>query len=195
MTMSLGRLLAAGKSLIGAHDGAGRYRVNKHIALPKFISPRNPFASTGKTECPSAHAEPSTMADVKLAVAPAAKAHAAAPGTTRSRIARTTRVSGWWSEWVRKLNQLPRLKRKPGSVKSLIPRPAKAPIQSEFSLDKVQVVRNDLSDTDFEVVSAKTMIAVSRGTSALTAQPKLEPAGNTWNRVVSRIFGAGQARF
>jgi len=27
----------------------------------------------------------------------------------------------------------------------------KAPVQEELSLDKIKVVRNDLSDTDFEV--------------------------------------------
>lgn len=42
--MSLGRLLKSGKSLVGAADipsGGGK---NKYVTLPKFISPKNPFA-------------------------------------------------------------------------------------------------------------------------------------------------------
>src|SRR5438309_550527 len=43
--MSLGRLLAAGKSLMGAREDGGRFRVNKRVQLPKFVSPKNPFTS------------------------------------------------------------------------------------------------------------------------------------------------------
>ena len=41
--MSFGKLLATGKSLMGG-NGGGRYRMSKNARLPKFISPRNPFA-------------------------------------------------------------------------------------------------------------------------------------------------------
>src|SRR5437899_335671 len=42
--MSLGRLLAAGKSLVSSSDDGARYRLSKQSLLPKFISPKNPFA-------------------------------------------------------------------------------------------------------------------------------------------------------
>jgi hypothetical protein len=58
-----------------------------------------------------------------------------------------------------------------------VPRFAKTPLQPELSLDKVQVVRNDLSDADFEVVSAKMPVAVSSGPAALTSPERFEPAG------------------
>lgn len=40
--MKFGRLLASGKSLVNG-DVSGRYRMEKSLRLPKFISPRNPF--------------------------------------------------------------------------------------------------------------------------------------------------------
>src|ERR1051325_10732661 len=43
--MSLGRLLAAGRTLMGSSDGGHRYRLSKQSLLPKFISPKNPFAT------------------------------------------------------------------------------------------------------------------------------------------------------
>jgi hypothetical protein len=41
--MSLGKLLTTGKSLVGLHDANARYRLREG-ALPKFESPKNPFA-------------------------------------------------------------------------------------------------------------------------------------------------------
>ena len=40
--MKFGKLLAAGKSWAGG-NGIGRYQMRDGLALPKFISPRNPF--------------------------------------------------------------------------------------------------------------------------------------------------------
>jgi len=48
MIMSLGRLLATGKSLVGGQDRMSRYRLDKQMRLPKFVSPRNPFATEVK---------------------------------------------------------------------------------------------------------------------------------------------------
>ncbi|HWY77496.1 MAG TPA: hypothetical protein VN281_17895 [Verrucomicrobiae bacterium] len=53
--MSLGRLLAAGKSLIGIKEKSGRYQMRPAALLPKFVSDKNPFRNppaddTGKPE-------------------------------------------------------------------------------------------------------------------------------------------------
>ena len=190
--MSLGRLLATGRSLVGARDGAGRYQVNKHVALPKFISPRNPFASSSKTEASPTSAEVSAKACGGKAGVAAAKANAGAAGAKDFRIAGRARVARWISKWSQKINPLPRLTKRHGSVKSAVPRFAKTTVQPELSLDKVQVVRNDLSDVDFEVVPAKMPVAVSSEPTALTSQERFEPAGGTWNRLTTRIFGVRQ---
>jgi hypothetical protein len=58
---------------------------------------------------------------------------------------------------------------------------AKRLVQSELSLDRVRVVRNDLSDSDVEIVPVKP------------AAPVPEPeAEKTWEKVTGRLFGAGK---
>ncbi|MCU0783911.1 MAG: hypothetical protein MUF81_07645 [Verrucomicrobia bacterium] len=190
--MSLGRLLVAGKSLVGMRDGAGRYQVNKYVALPKFISPRNPFAATAKPEAPPLGAEMSAKDRKEKAVVATANSDPGAVGKKDFQVAMGVRAARWISEWGEKLNPLPRLAKRPRPVKLAVPRLTKAPVQSELSLDKIQVVRNDLSDADFEVVPAKTPVAVSPGPTALASQARFEPAGSPWNRVTTRIFGVGQ---
>ena len=47
--MNLGKLLVAGKSIIGGR-GEISYRISDRGYLPKFISPKNPFAPPVKVE-------------------------------------------------------------------------------------------------------------------------------------------------
>ena len=42
------------------------------------------------------------------------------------------------------------------AAKPAIPRFTKPPVQGELSLDKIKVVRNDLSDADLEVVAGQS---------------------------------------
>ena len=188
--MSLGRLLVAGKSLVGAHDGAGRYRVNKHMALPRFISPRNPFALVAKSDPSAANAESRARTCGAKALVAAAKADPGAGRKNELQIALGARAARWISEWGRKLNPLPRLAKRPGPVKSAAPRFANTPVQSELSLDKIRVVRNDLSGADFEVATKKMPVARPPRSPALGATQHLESAGSTWDRLTTRFFGA-----
>ena len=171
--MSLGRLLATGKSLVGLSSDASRYRVNKQARLPKFISPKNPFAS-GET---SAAPVPESPAAPKSAVA-VARADASEARKTISRAPVSARAAGWLGEWGRKLNPLARRSQAPGPVKSAAPGGLPNALQGELSLDAVRVVRNDLSDADFEVVRSAA---------------KLEPVGAVWNRLTTRFFGEDQS--
>jgi hypothetical protein len=54
--MSIGRLLAAGKSMAVGHV-RGRYRVDKRVQLPKFNSSKNPFAAEGKVQSPESRVQ------------------------------------------------------------------------------------------------------------------------------------------
>ena len=190
--MSLGKLLAAGKSLMGGHDDVSPYRVKKGVCLPKFGSPRNPFAPASKTEASPAGAESLAKARGGKTVVATAKAYADAAGEKDFQVSVGMRAAHWIGKWSRKMNPLPQLAKRSGTVKSAVPRFAKTPVQPELSLDKVQVVRNDLSDADFEVVPAKTSVVVSPGPSILTSQDGFEPAGGTWNRLTTRFFGVSQ---
>ncbi len=74
--MKFGSLLASGKSLVNG-DVSGRYRMEKNLRLPKFISPRNPFKQEKAAEPatpPAAVAAPAdSVTSVVTDVLPPAK--------------------------------------------------------------------------------------------------------------------------
>jgi hypothetical protein len=82
------------------------------------------------------------------------------------------------SQWMAKVAAWMPKKR---SREAIVPQSA-APIQGELSLEKVRVMRNDLSDTDLEIVSAKPATvrrAPAGSESASGAEPvQQELAGN-----------------
>jgi len=190
--MSLGRLLAAGKSLMGARDGAGRYRVNKRVALPKFISPRNPFASA-RAEASSADVKPSARTERERPTVATAKAVTAAKERNDSRMVDACgQAARWLGQLGHKMNPTSLLTKRPGPAKSAVLRFARPPVQPELSLENIRVVRNDLSDADFEVVSGKGPVASVPGRPASFPLGECEPAGSTWNRLTTRFLGMGQ---
>jgi len=165
--MSFGRLLAAGKSWVGG-DGVGRYRMQKHIRLPKFITPQNPFKSDPGVETP-----------VCPAVAHPATATAAAAGKPKlvhqdSRRARVEAGLRQFAVFCLDHNPFSQIGREKPSP---IPRFGRSGVQGELSLDKVKVVRGDLAHADLEVVPVGT------GENRAT--------GQVWKNLTARIFGAG----
>ena len=89
--------------------------------------------------------------------------------------------------WVKKVNPLSYLPgHSGGAVRSKVGR---TPVQTELSLEKVKVVRNDLNDTDLTVVAVPAAGKAVSGKSAASLQ-KTEP--NTLNRMTARFFGVGQ---
>ena len=96
------------------------------------------------------------------------------------------------SAWVRKLNPLALLpSRQPGAraSRSRSPRPV---VQGELSLEKVKVMRNDLSDTDLEIVPARPAMksAPNRTPSAALA---LDEA-TAWDRLTARFFNTEETQ-
>ena len=188
--MSLGRLLTAGKSLIGGQDGTSRYRLNKKMGLPKFVSPRNPFATEINAEAPP----PRPAAPEQNQSAPMAhEVRAVAEGSSKraSLVARLALATRYAAEWLGQANPLARFANSAAAKKSAIPCFTNAPVQSELSLDKVRVVRNDLSEADFEVVRPAATKPVLPG-MALTAE-KLQPVGAAWHRLTTKFFGSDQS--
>jgi hypothetical protein len=97
-----------------------------------------------------------------------------------------------FSGWVTKINPLPLLRRlKPGANKSPKPRPARAAVQGELSLEKVKVVRNDLNDADVELKPARTTVTTIASSAILPAAAKT--GSTTWNRLSSKFIGAGHS--
>ena len=175
--MSLGKLLTAGKSLVGLHNSAARYQLRTG-AMPKFGSGKNPFAARPNSEEPSAEPEqltPSEMAAASLKdtqrlplLTPKPEAsgeslQSAQPGTPATVPSPTLPEGGAPNVpvkapsvvdgWLKKLNPLVWWEnRKPAAPPSAVPGFNKAPVQGELSLDNIKVMRNDLSDADVEVV-------------------------------------------
>ncbi len=260
--MSFSKLLASGKSLIGMPDNASRYRMRTQNLLPKFISPKNPFAqpapkptapaapATGiarmetaplfETECaknesareievnmarpveavkveirrveakaPTASAGTSTLeqrghessAGVKLEV----KVPTAPPkgGTTNtemkapqlllgSKRVKPAEKSGPWFGWIKKLNPLALLPLGRSGGMASRGRIGKLPVQAELSLDRVQVVRNDLRDTDLEIVPGRLMGMPSGASPILMNSARPDTRG--WSRLATHLMGVEQTQ-
>jgi len=184
--MSLLRLLTTGKSLVGVSDVESRYRVTRERLLPQFGPARNPFLNAGKAELAPAEAPPpanrgesgAAEGGGSLKAANAEPAAARAGGALRLKAAAL--LSGWKSKFG---GLLPRPSSK--GVKPAIPRFTKAPVQGELSLDKIKVMRNDLSDADLEVVPSK-MVAEAPAPQATEEDLGAETA---LGRVTARIPG------
>ena len=142
--------------------------------LPKFGSGKNPFRSTAKSGQPIESVSssqptppletPQQQETVGARTAPVRRSQespttsallpercqpsgAARAGTVR---APDQRPVGWWE----KLAALVPGSRR-GSKPTKATRALKPAVQCELSLEKIQVMRNDLSDTDLEVIPAK----------------------------------------
>ena len=168
--MSFGRLLAAGRSWVG-EDGIGRYRMQKHIRLPRFISPQNPFKPEPdgeERELPVTQPKPTPTT---AAVIPAATAKRISPWAFA--IAGLRRAAVFCLDYnpFSQIGQtkLPAIPRFGGS------KYGRSVVQGELSLDKVKVVRGDLAHDDLEVVTV-----VSGGNQ--TTHP-------AWKNLTARIFG------
>jgi hypothetical protein len=203
--MSVLKFLATGKSLVGLKDNASRYRMRTASLLPKFGSAQNPFAAPAKAEPAVAPAkletgalfereskpQPATPVPVKPAMPQPMRPVAMQPqpaGPARVEPAVRTKKSSLWG-WVKELTPLSLLARRgPGASKSARSWPSHRPVQAELSLDKVKVMRNDLIDTDLEIVPARLMGLPSGASPVLSQARALEPAG--WERLTTRFFGA-----
>ena len=206
--MSLVRLLTAGKSLVGLRDGDSPYRFTSQRFLPQFGPARNPFigreqAKPAHTEAPSpGHTGGNGAALAKPAI-PASKGAPAAmpqkevgPRPVRAKFDARIRAEALWrrlaallSGWQVKLRGLFARSRSK-TAKSAIPRFPKPAVQGELSLEKIKVVRNDLSDADLEVVPARASSAPAAATPTPRLIDRAEGAKSAWGRVTSRILGA-----
>jgi hypothetical protein len=170
--MNLGKLLAAGKSIIGGR-GEVAYRISDRAYLPKFISPKNPFAPPVKME-PAPKTETMPL-----------KKGIASDGAKTQKLPAFPTVRPRKRIWAGKFNPISLWR---GSRPSG-PQKAQPPMQAELSLDRVKVVHNDLTDADVEIVPIKSRTAPE------TEAPILPPAqaGDPWSRLSAKIFGAKAA--
>jgi len=142
---------------------SGRYQMRDHMRLPRFISPKNPFAAEATAEESTSQA--ATLEERGAVVS------AVTPGRKLSAL------WSWASEnskraacWCLDHNPFSAIGRP--QLPSM-PRFGKPPVQGELSLDKVKVVRGDLTHADLEVVQSG------------------RPPSAAWQSLAARVFGGG----
>lgn len=182
--MSLLRLLSTGKSLVGLTDNPHRYRLSQQRLLPCFGSKKNPFRSR---IVPSAEktAEPGSQPPLQEQLPPAQPAEASAQtARTGTAAPAQARPSGLISRGAGLLGGLFAKRAESGRCGA---EPKTKPlVQGELSLERVKVVRNDLSDSDLEVVEAKPAAepqqAGAPGASAARVGGRSGRVGRRWFR-------------
>ena len=208
--MSLVRLLTAGKSLVGLRDGESPYRLTSQKFLPQFGPARNPFSSKATAEpaqtavrSPDNHGQsgtpiakpsfPGSKGEPAAALQKDA-AHRAVPAKFDVRnlaVALRRRLALLLSGWLAKLCGL--FARSGGkAAKPAIPRFPKPAVQGELSLDRIKVVRNDLSDADLEVISARPSATTAATAPTPRVVEKAEDTKSAWGWVTTRFLGAGK---
>ena len=206
--MSLGKLLTTGKSLVGLSNENSRYHLQKG-ALPKFESARNPFAKANaelperEPQLPKLTPAEEAAANLKkterlpVLAALIAVREASVALSRNSPEAQPPQVPVLVDSWLKKINPMAWFgNRKPAEPKSAIPRFGKsqAAVQGELSLDNIKVMRNDLSETDVEIVPAKSrqakvISAPMQASAAAMAIPDLPPASTAWEYLGERLLG------
>jgi len=165
--MSLLQLLTVGHSLVNYKDQLSPYRITRDIRLPKF----GPATQAGSVSAPP----PDLKAGARDRLTDCAGAL-----TTPA----ASKPVGRWD-----------LKPKSGPVSSpgamhCVSSAAARLRQGELALDQVKVVRNDLRESDIEVVcAAQPNPAQTAGPVPLAAE--IKPNGSRWNGAVARLFSAG----
>lgn len=169
--MNLGKLLGSGKSFVNGGKSAA-YRADKRVYLPKFVSPKNPFAASIQAELPEPP-EANAATPVKTTIAPNwAKTEKTPTASVAPKPAAT---------WTSRLNPVSLWR---GS-QTRAEQDAVRPVQTELSLEKVKVVHNDLTDADVEVVPMKSRPARE---PAVAGMPELPPAKQSWEILGERLL-------
>lgn len=211
--MSLLRLLTAGKTLIGLKRSESRYQLPGGKGLPMFGSKKNPFRATvfpDKTD--SAPVPEDTVA--KLSEAPAANTDsppAPEPSPNDLPPHKDNPSNGKRDIAVSAPNEAPAKEQLPGqpaprrssALKALLlwrrvkksntqgPFKGRPLVQAELSLEGVKVVRNDLSESDLEVIQTTSKRRESASPGAADERKAQLPSTN-WSPCAGQLVSAGK---
>jgi hypothetical protein len=162
------QLLTVGRSLSEAKDCPHRYKLRTD-PWPTFGNAPGRARRSGRGESAVGEAE---AAETSMNTETAGERNAAV---------RQAYPKGRWTLATNPFSTTRRVPAAPG---------APAPAQGELSLDKVRPVRNDLSDTDLELIPAKR---VEKNIFAAPAAASTEPASpvkskvSLWKRLAARF--------
>ena len=140
------RLLTKGRTIGGLKERPGAYKLLEKSVLPRFSKPKLPLPTTPHSEPRSEQSafseRPQPKPEIPVPVTVASKLAAPAPvKDLPSKPGLWSRLAvipaGWTCQWI------PWRKAPPFQSPT---------VQTELALDKVKVIRNDLSEDDLEVV-------------------------------------------
>lgn len=203
--MSLMRLLTTGKTLVDLKATTHRYHMPGKNLLPKFGTVKDPFKAAAKNPTApapvvvvaEARPKPSYTRPVKILAAdlketqrlPESPAKmketkrlpfvAARNGVQKQNLppASLNKILGSLVAAAAKWNPLAKWSARKSPAKSAVPRFSKPAVQQgELSLENIKVVRNDLQDTDLDVLPARTFTGETNFKPALQPQSKPELA-------------------
>jgi hypothetical protein len=200
--MSLLRLLSTGKSLVGLRNQVRPYQVSEEVRLPRFERKSNPFRVTTRPARPVKAPEPATdicksaQPEPVRTTAPASHSAPASVAGSATAAGKSESAGGGIGKLVRSITAWMH----PGKARNLFSRAARpepVPAQTELRLEAVTVMRNDLSDTDIEVVPRKEPGATTpepgpKAAPTLPAAPAVPAqavAESAWGRVSAKVFG------
>jgi hypothetical protein len=92
-----------------------------------------------------------------------------------------------WFGWIKKLNPLALLSGRRGGNMASRGRAGKNHVQAELSLERVQVVRNDLREADLEIVPGRLMGMPSGASPVLSKAARPDTSG--WSRLATHLLG------
>jgi hypothetical protein len=189
------QLLTVGKTIKGTREGPNSFRMNEQTLLPKFSSPRRQSA-------PETAQPPETCAAMATGSLFESRQSRAADPAVPAKAIETAAASIVRSS--QPPTKAPAQKPRWSLFQRLFGRkPARdtfgVPVQTEWKLEKVTVIRNDLSDSDLELIPAGHEPAGLPEPPAKTQEPSPQPdatfrAKRGWARVSSRIFKSSQTQ-
>ena len=188
------QLLSVGRSLCGINDEPSRYKMTQANLLPTFGTAKD----SGKTDASNELARAASL--------PAGKSPKSAPKpapnqeSTKMTPQLETEEAGPPAPSVAALKPPAQayplgrwtLPKNPFASKSATAKPPKGPVQCQLSIEAVKVVRNDLSDSDLEVVPSPNPLTPSPAVPAKKFRESLEAISLAWGRITARILGVGR---
>jgi hypothetical protein len=204
------RLLTTGKSLVGLRSNESPYRLTNQRLLPRFGPTRNPFKSSSIPEPAQIEARfvgddggKGASREEGGSANSSCTTPAAFPSGAQDRTASAIadghgfakalqlRAAALLGEFKRKLTGI--FGRGRAKVaKPTMPRFTKSAAQGELSLDRIKVVRNDLTDADLEVVPAKVPNAPATSAPVLRTEDKAGATEGRRGKAMAGLLAAGQ---
>lgn len=196
--MSLMQLLTVGRSLSGAKEGPNSFKMSEQNLLPKFTATKPQSSSASVCTSPEtrpretrdeslfdarfpASAEDPAKTEIETRSFPVPEPQPSPPPALIQTTQEQPAPRRTWS-----LKRALFLRRAPKTANN-------AAVQTEWALERVTVVRNDLSETDLEIVSARTGSRDKLKLEPFSASPG-SGNGQTsmtrwwWLRNISRFF-------